>query len=160
MAFERGQTLVKIKCHLVTHFKGHVIFMKKEDHIRKATWPIRPRVSQKLLLKARHRARHLVKSNFRKMFRQKAKRGRKLPNRSRGAEDVPNGTRSCKWCTCKWVSICVFDKVERKRKRKSKILVNTIPTAGYSIRVETLGNFEGKLRLPRQNWGTLEILPR
>ena len=27
---------------------------------------------------------------------------------------------------------------------------------GCSIRVETLGNFEGKSGLPRQNWGTLE----
>ena len=31
---------------------------------------------------------------------------------------------------------------------------------GCSIRVDTLGNFEGKSRLPRHNWGTLEILPR
>ena len=31
---------------------------------------------------------------------------------------------------------------------------------GCSIRVETLGNFEGKSRLPRQNSGTLEKLPR
>ena len=31
---------------------------------------------------------------------------------------------------------------------------------GCSIRVETLGNFEGKSRLPRQNSGTLEKIPR
>ena len=33
-------------------------------------------------------------------------------------------------------------------------------SAGCSIRVETLGNFEGKSRLPRQNSGTLDKLPR
>ena len=31
---------------------------------------------------------------------------------------------------------------------------------GCSIRVETLGNFEGKSGLPRQNRSTLEKLPR
>ena len=37
--------------------------------------------------------------------------------------------------------------------RAIKIHTNT---AGCSIRVETLGNFEGKSRLPRQNLGSLE----
>ena len=40
-----------------------------------------------------------------------------------------------------------------------KFLIN-YQYSGCSIRVETLGYFEGKSRLPRQNWGTLEKLPR
>ena len=39
------------------------------------------------------------------------------------------------------------------------ILENEYNT-GCSIRVETLGNFDGKSSLPRQNWGTLEKVPR
>ena len=44
-------------------------------------------------------------------------------------------------------------------KMQKNIQIN-IPIAGCSIRVETLGNFDGKSRLPRQNSGTLEKLPR
>ena len=37
---------------------------------------------------------------------------------------------------------------------------NAFLKTGCSIRVETLGNFEGNSRLPRQNCGILQKLPR
>ena len=62
---------------------------------------------------------------------------------------------------CKYDSWKLFLVLHRRiSANRRNIVFDTVLYTGCSIRVDTLGNFEGKSSLPRQNWGTPEKLPR